>query len=210
MNLRCKFGTVFAVSLALVLVCVPVRAQRFRTAAQTPMQQRRAERQLRRQQQFHGMRPGNPNNPMPRVVERLQDMPPERQEKFLENNQRFQNLPPQQQALIRRRLQAWNRLTPGQQQEFRARQLVWEQMTPQQQQEVRQNLLPRWQQLPPPRRQAILQRLHSLRDLTESERQAKLSDPAFVEGLSDEDRETLQQLAHLHVGMAGEPAAPQN
>jgi hypothetical protein len=149
MIIRCKFGTVLALGLALGLACVPVSAQQFRTVAQTPMQQRRMERQLRRQQQLNGMRRGNPNNPMPRVVERLQDMPPERQEKFLENNQRFQNLPPQQQAVIRRRLQAWNRLTPGQQQEFRARQLVWEQMTPQQQQEVRQNLLPRWQQLPP-------------------------------------------------------------
>ena len=195
--------------LVLGLACVPARAQWFRNVAQTPMQQSRAERQLRRQQRLNAMRPENPNNRMPRVFEHLQDMPPERQEKFLENNQRFQNLPPQQQALIRRRLQAWNRLSPQQQQEFRARQLVWEQMTPQQQKEVRQTLLPRWQQLPPPRRQAILQRLHSLRDLSESERQNKLNDPAFVEGLNDEDRETLKQLAHLHVGTAADTPASQ-
>jgi heme exporter protein D len=210
MNLRCKFGAAIALWLALALVCIPVRAQWLRTVPQTPMQQRRAERQLRRQQRLNAMRPGNPNGPMPRVFERLQDMPPERQEKFLENNQRFQNLPSKQQALIRRRLQAWNRLTPEQQQEFRARQLVWEQMTPQQQREVRQTLLPRWQQLPPPRRQAILQRLHSLRDLNESQRQTKLNDPAFLEGLNEEDRETLKQLARLRVGMAAEPAASQD
>ena len=210
MKPRFKLGTILAAWLALILVCAPARAQWFRNVGQTVPQQRRAERQLRRQQQLNGVRPGNPNNPMPRVFERLQDMPPGRQGKFLENNQRFQNLPAQQQALIRQRLQAWNRLSPEQQQEFRARQLVWEQMTPQQQQEVRRNLLPRWQQLPPPRRQAILQRLHSLRNLSESERQAKLNDPAFVEGLNGEDRETLTQLAHLHVGMAPDPQGPQN
>ena len=154
---------------------------------------------------LHGMPEpagANAKNLPPKAIERLQDMPPERQEKFLQNNQRFQNLPPQQQAQIRQSLQAWNRLTPGQQQDLRERQRVWEQLTPAQQQQVRQILLPRWQQLPPPRRQAILQRLHSLRDLSEAERQTKLSDPAFVEGLNAEDRDMLGQLAHLHVGMA--------
>ena len=133
-------------------------------------------------------------------------MPPRRQEQFLRNNQRFLSLPPEQQAQIRRRLEAWNRLTPDQQQALRDRQRVWEQMTPEQQTNVRQSLLPRWQQMPLVRRQAILQRLHSLRNMSEGERQAKLNDPAFVEGLSTEDREMLGQLAHLHVGMA--PDAP--
>ncbi|MGH9593567.1 MAG: DUF3106 domain-containing protein [Bryobacteraceae bacterium] len=211
MKPRHKFAMLLAAWVALAVLCVPARAQWFRNVAQTPAQQRRMERRLRRQEQLNAMRrPANPNGPVRGAMERLRDMPPERQEKFLENNQRFQNLPPQQQGLIRRRLQAWNALSPQQQQEFRERQRVWEQMTPQQQQEVRQNLLPRWEHLPPPRRQAILQRLHSLRDLSEPERQAKLNDPAFVDGLNGEDRETLAQLAHLHVGMAPDAPEPQN
>ena len=187
--------------------------------AQTAAQQRREERRMRRQQLLQpkplnpvgpGANPGNanvrnPNNLPPKAIERLQALPPDKQEKFLQNNQRFQNLPPQQQAQIRQRLEAWNRLTPAQQQDLRDRQQVWEQMTPTQQREVRQTLLPHWQQLAPPRRQAILQRLHSLRDLDETDRQAKLNDPAFVEGLNPEDREMLGQLAHLHVGMAPDP-----
>jgi hypothetical protein len=184
---------------------------------QQQQQLRQQQQQLRQQQQNgqNAMRPGenagnrpgagNLNNRPPTVFERLQDMPPDRQEQFLQNNQRFQNLPPQQQAQIRQRLQTWNKLAPGQQQEFRERQRVWEQMTPEQQGYVRQTLMPRWQQLPPPRRRAILQRLHSLRDLSESDRQVKLNDPSFVEGLNTEDRETLTQLAHLHVGTAPDP-----
>jgi Protein of unknown function (DUF3106) len=145
---------------------------------------------------------GNPNKVPSKAIERLQDMPPARQEQFLRNNQRFLSLPPEQQAQIRQRLQAWNRLTPGQQHALRDRQSVWEQMTPEQERNVRQSPLPRWEQMPPARLQAILQRLHSLRNMSETDRQARLNDPAFVEGLNPENREMLGQLAHLHVGMA--------
>jgi predicted Fe-S protein YdhL (DUF1289 family) len=141
----------------------------------------------------------------PRALERLEDMPPDKQEQFLRNNQRFKMLPPEQQAQIRQRLEAWNKLSPQQRQDLRGRLQVWEQMTPAQRQYVQRTLLPRWQALPPERRQAILQKLHSLRDLSEPDRQAKLSDPNFTLGLSTEDRDTLTQLAHLHVGMAPDP-----
>jgi len=216
MKLRFQFGAVLAVSLMAGLTCRPAFGEKLRMIAQTAAQQKRAQQQFRREQ----LQPKAPNapkpNPMgpgpnanrlpPKAIERLQDLPPDKQEKFLQNNQRFQNLPPQQQAQIRQRLQAWNRLTPGQQQNLRERQQIWEQMTPEQRGYVQQSLLPRWEQLAAPRRQAIMQRLHSLRDLSEPERQAKLNDPAFVEGMNPEDREMLGQLAHLHVGMA--PDAP--
>jgi hypothetical protein len=141
----------------------------------------------------------------PKAIERLQELPPQKQEQFLRNNQRFNSLPPEQQAQIRQRLQAWNRLSPQQQQALRDRQRVWEQMTPEQRRYVQQSLFPRWQQVPPARRQAILQRLHSLRNMSETDRQARLTDPAFTQGLNPEDREMLGQLAHLHVGMAPDP-----
>jgi hypothetical protein len=216
MKLRFQLGAVLAALLMAGLTSRPAFGERLRMIAQTAAQQRRAERQFRREQVLPkppsapapnamGLRP-NANNLPPKAIERLQDLPPHRQEKFLQNNERFQSLPPQQQAQIRQRLQAWNRLTPGQQQNLRERQQIWEQMTPAQRGYVQQSLLPHWEQLAPPRRQAILQRLHSLRDMSESERQAKLNDPAFVEGMNPEDREMLGQLAHLHVGMA--PDAP--
>jgi hypothetical protein len=215
MKLRFKSGVVLAALLMAGLTSRPASGERLRLIAQTAAQQRRAERQARREQLMpkaptpaapnppSPMGPGqNANRLPPKAIERLQDLPPDRQERFLQNNERFQSLPPQQQAQIRQRLQAWNRLTPGQQQNLRERQQIWEQMTPEQRGYVQQSLLPRWEQLAPPRRQAILQRLHSLRDLSEPERQAKLNDPAFAESLNPEDREMLGQLAHLHVGMA--------
>lgn len=204
MNRRLQFGFVLSALLGAGLFCGSAHAQRSNAAAPQEGKPERPVPRLRLRPRLPSSIPpaGNANKLPPRAIERLQDMPPERQEQFLRNNQRFQNLPPEQQAQIRQRLDAWNRLTPEQQQALRDRQSVWEQMTPEQQRNVRQWLLPRWQQMPPVRRQAILQRLHSLRNLTESERQSKLNDPAFTEGLSPDEREMLGQLAHLHVGMA--------
>jgi hypothetical protein len=207
MKLRFQFGIALAASLAAGLLCGSAHAQRYNPAAQQEgTSPPPARRPLMRPRLPNALPPaGNPNKLPPKAIERLQDMPPRRQEQFLRNNQRFLSLPPEQQAQIRQRLEAWNRLPPAQQQALRDRQQVWEQMTPEQQRNVRQSLLPRWQQLPPVRRQAIMQRLHSLRNMSEADRQAKLNDPAFVEGLNPDDREMLGQLAHLHVGMAPDP-----
>jgi len=209
LKLRFQLGTVLAVFLTAGLLCSPAFGQKLSKIGQAEAPRRPRPQppngpnvMPRPNINGGGNAGGNMNRLPPKAFERLQDMPPDRQERFLQNNQRFKNLPPDQQEQIRQRLQAWNKLTPAQQQEFRERQRVWEQMTPDQQREVRQTLLPRWQQLPPPRRQAIMQRLHQLRDLSEPERQSRLNDPSFVEGLNPEDREMLGQLAHLHVGMA--------
>lgn len=205
MRRKLQSALFLAASLAAGLSCTSAHAQRSNASAQhegAPPPRPTPRPQVRPRLPNALPPRANLNNLPPKAIERLQDMPPARQEQFLRNNQRFLSLPAEQQAQIRQRLEAWNRLTPAQQQELRERQHVWEMLTPEQQRYVRQSLLPRWQQLAPDRRQAILQRLHSLRDLSEPDRQAKLNDPAFIEGLNPEDREMLGQLAHLHVGMA--------
>jgi uncharacterized protein DUF3106 len=207
MKRRFQLGVFLPAALAAGMVCGSARAQRANAA---PQQEETAPRQGERPQARpklpNALGPqGNLNNLPPKAIERLQDLPPARQEQFMRNNQRFLSLPPEQQAIIRQRLEAWNRLTPAQQQELRDRQHVWEMLTPAQKRYVNQVLLPRWSQLAVERRQAILQRLHALRNLTEPDRQAKLNDPAFVQGLNPDDREMLGQLAHLHVGMAPDP-----
>ena len=203
MKLRFQFGFVWTALLTVGLLCSPAFGQKLRKVGQAEAPPHPAQFPGQNDSIMRpGAKPGNMNKLPPKVFQRLQEMPPDKQERFLQNNERFRNLPPDQQARIRQRLQAWNKLDPAQQQEFRERQRIWEQMTPDQRREVQQTLLPRWQQLPQFRRQVIMQRLHQLRDLSEPERQAKLNDPGFVGGLSLEDREMLGQLAHLHVGMA--------
>src|SRR6185503_11634086 len=100
MRFRFQFGSLLAAGMLAGLLCGSASGQRVRRIAQQEENPPRVPPRLR-------VRPRLPN-----AIERLQDMPPQRQEQFLHNNQRFLSLPPEQQAAIRQRLEAWNRLTP--------------------------------------------------------------------------------------------------
>jgi hypothetical protein len=78
-------------------------------------------------------------------------------------------------------------------------------MTPYQRDHVRNEVLPKWKQMAPERRQAIQQRLRVLQNMPESARNQRLNDPNFTRGMSEEDRATLRDLSHLHVGGAPDP-----
>jgi hypothetical protein len=104
-----------------------------------------------------------------------------------QNERRFRQLPPQQQ------------------QEMRERARVWQQMTPEQQAHIKNDVLPRWKQLPPDRQRAIQHRLGVLQNMPESARNQHLNDPNFTRGMSEEDKSTLRDLSHLHVGGAPDP-----
>ncbi len=145
----------------------------------------------------------------PRWVERLRDMTPQAQDRFLRNNQRFQDLPPDRQDQIRRRLGEWNRLRPEQRDRIRDNERIWDRMTPEQRQHIRQDVLPKWQQLPPERRQTIQRRLRVLRDMPEDARNRRLNDPDFMRGLTAEEQSMLRDLSHVHVGGAPEPPQPE-
>src|SRR5579872_4615378 len=73
----------------------------------------------------------------PKWTEKLQDMSPGEQDRFMHNNERFKSLPPKQQAQIRQRLQQWNRLLPDEREVMRDREQAWERMSPEQRQYVR-------------------------------------------------------------------------
>jgi hypothetical protein len=111
-------------------------------------------------------------------------MSPQDRQRLLQNEDRLRRLPPAQQQVLRDRAQVWNR------------------MTPEQREHVRTDVLPRWRQMPPERKQAIRQRLRVLQNMPESARNQRLNDPNFTRGMSEEDRSTLRDLSHLHVGGA--------
>ncbi|MGO9642101.1 MAG: DUF3106 domain-containing protein [Candidatus Acidiferrales bacterium] len=201
---------IFAAILALLLAgALSVSAQ---TPALEARQQRMEQRQARREQ-AQQRAPANNGNPgergmmglPPKWIERLQDMPPAQQERFLRNNQQFQSLPPWRQQQIRQNLAKWNNLSPEQREEIRQRERIWEQMTPEQQDYVRNVLLPRWQQLPLERRAVIQQHLRALNGLSDSDREARLNNPRFLQGMSPDEQQMLRDLAHLRIGAGVEP-----
>ena len=142
-------------------------------------------------------------------VERLQDMTPAEQEKFLSNNDRFKNMTPQQQAQIRARLQYWNNLSPSQRQELREREQLFERMTPEQRQYVRETLLPKWQAMPPASKIIIRRHLARLSGLSDSERDAMLNKRGFMKNMTPEEQNMLRELNRLRVGDTPDaPPAP--
>jgi Protein of unknown function (DUF3106) len=139
-------------------------------------------------------------------MERVQEMSPPEQERFLSNNERFKSLPPERQAQIRKRLEQWNSLSPEQRAAVRQREKVWRQMTPEQKQYVREQLLPKWEKLSPDRRKVVLEKLASLRGLNDTDRNAKLNDEAFLQGLHPDERTMLRGLSNLRVASPPEPS----
>ncbi len=133
----------------------------------------------------------------PKWVDRLRDMSPEEQERFMRNNQRFQNLPPQRQAQIRRNLQRWNNLSPTERNAIRDRERIWEQMSPEQRQYVQNVLLPKWQSMPQERRNLINGRMHVLQGMTPSQQEQALKDPRFLRGLSPDEQSMLREVYSL-------------
>ena len=138
-------------------------------------------------------------------LQRMRQMPPAQRERFFQNSPAFQRLPPEQQNRIRRQFSQWDRMTPQQKADQTEKEAVWERMTPEQKDHIKNDVLPTWRQMPQDRRQAIQQRLRVLQNMPESARNQRLNDPRFTEGMSDEDRATLRDLSHLHVGGAPDP-----
>jgi hypothetical protein len=127
----------------------------------------------------------NPNRPATTQAnpqDRWRSMSPADRQRALQNEKRLQSMSPAQQQVLRDRAQVWNR------------------MTPEQRDHVKNDVLPQWRQMPPDRKQAIRNRLRVLQNMPESARNQRLNDPNFTRGMSEEDKSTLRDLSHLHVG----------
>ncbi|HEX3120735.1 MAG TPA: DUF3106 domain-containing protein [Candidatus Acidoferrum sp.] len=127
-----------------------------------------------------------PSSRPPNTQDRWRNMSPADRQRVLQNERRLQSMSPSQQQVLRDRAQVWNR------------------MTPEQRDHVRNDVLPQWRQMPPDRKQAIRNRLRVLQNMPESARNQRLNDPRFTQGMSEEDKSTLRDLSHLHVGGAPE------
>jgi hypothetical protein len=119
--------------------------------------------------------------------------------------QSYSNLTPQDKQRVLNNNRQWQNLNPAQRQQLQERAHVWGQMTQAQRDHIRNDVLPRWKQMPPDRKRAIQNRLAVLKSMPESARNQHLNDPNFTRGMSDEDKSTLRDLSHLHVGGAPDP-----
>jgi predicted Fe-S protein YdhL (DUF1289 family) len=199
-----QFATIFALALLFVPAALSFPAQ-FEPSADHQLLPQRGKGPARKAApaQPPGKNPVRDSQAVPelppRWLERLRELPPAQQERFLQNNWRFRNLPPDVQQRVRANLRRWNSLSPAEREEIRHRERVWRQLTPEQRQHVRESILPRWQQLTPERRQALLRRLRALRALQEQERAQLLGSKEFLADLSEAEQNLLLELARLRI-----------
>jgi hypothetical protein len=172
------------VCLAMVLCTLPILAQR-----RGPQQQQRAE--ARRQNQAHA---GD-------WLRRYKTLPPEQQQRALENDPQFRNLPPGQQQQLRQRLQHFNSLPPQQQERILNRMETWEHLTPEQKDRARQ-LHGQMQQLPPERQQAVRGAIQELRSMPPGQREQFINSERFKSQFNPQERDLLRGASQLPLAPA--------
>ena len=138
-------------------------------------------------------------------VDQMRDLSPQQRDRVLQNSKAFQNLSPDKQSRIRQQFNQWDRMNPSQQSDLRQKENTWRNLTPGQRDYIKNNVLPRWRQMPWDRQQVMKQKLGILQNMPESARNQRLNDPNFTRGLSGDERTTLQDLSHMHVGAPDPP-----
>lgn len=148
-------------------------------------------------------------------LRRYKNLPPDQQQKALQNDPEFRQLPPEKQEQLRQRLQKFSSLPPDKQQQILDRMETWEHLTPQQQQRAR-TLFERLRTMPDDRRQSLMNAYHGLRDLPPDAQQKALQSDQMRSDFSDAERDTLKGFLDLGVGpgarrdnSGNQPQAPQ-
>src|SRR5229473_1699586 len=138
-------------------------------------------------------------------VDKMRELTPQQRDRVLQSSRAFQNLSPEQQSRIKQQFNQWDKMTPVQRADLLAKEDTWRRMTPEQRDHVKNDVLPKWRQMPWERQQVIQQKLGVLQNMPESARNQRLSDPNFTRGMNEDDKATLHDLSHLHVGGAPDP-----
>jgi hypothetical protein len=138
-------------------------------------------------------------------VDQMRELSPPQRERVLQNSKAFQNLSPDKQTRIRQQFNQWDRMNPSQKSDLVQKERTWRSLTPEQREHIKNDVLPRWRQMPWDRQQVIKQKLGVLQNMPESARNQRLNDPNFTRGLSEEERSTLHDLSHTHVGAPDPP-----
>ncbi len=186
-----RYGLALSLIFFLLLTPIAARAQRRRGMGRiraAAAQKSPAWRQRRIQQDQH--------RHAPNFFRRLRDLPPDQQDRILQNDARFHSLPPQRQAQIRQNLRRWNSLTPHQKQVLRQREEIVKSLSPEQRQDLR-NIFPQYRRLPAQQQQQVMRAFRRLRNMPPGERQRFLNSPQFNQRFTPEQQNVLRGLNQL-------------
>jgi len=154
------------------------------------------------------------NNPKPAHkmgdwLNEHKDLPPDQQEKLLENDPNFKKLSPERQAELRERLRKFNNLSPEQQQRVRQRMQFMASLTSDQRQQVR-DANQQLQGLPQDRQVMVHKALRHLRQMDPQQREQEMNSERFKGIFSDKERGILGKLAAINPEGEGNPQTSPN
>jgi hypothetical protein len=186
---RVRFIIVWLAALAMATPCL----------AQGGHRSDRNNRPRQRQEQKQGHHAGA-------WLRQYKGLPPDQQQKALQNDPQFRNLPPERQQKLRQQLQRFNSLPPDRQDRILNRMETWEQLSPQQQDQSRQ-LYSQLKDLPPERRQKLQGAIGDLRAMPPEQRQQAIDSDRYKSQFSPQERGLLGGISQLPLAPA-EPNEP--
>jgi len=131
------------------------------------------------------------------------NLPPDQQEKALENDPNFKHLPPDRQAELKERLRKFNSLPPAQRDRALERMEYWDKLNPDQKKQVR-DANQQLQGLPVERRVMVHRALRNLVKMSPQERQQVFESDKFKTTFSDQEQAILKNLAEISPPPEGE------
>jgi len=142
-------------------------------------------------------------------LRRYKDLPPDEQERALQNDPAFQKLPQERQQLLRQRLQRFSNLPPEKQLQVLNRMETWEHLTPEQKEQARQ-IHGQMQQLPPERQNMMRTAIRDLRAMPPAQREQVINSERFKGMFSEQERGIMREVTRLPLAPPEEgEAAPQ-
>lgn len=141
-------------------------------------------------------------------LRRYKDLPPEEQERALQNDPAFRRLPPMQQQRLRQRLQHFSDLPPEEQLRVLNRMETWEHLTREQKQQARQIFI-QMRELPPARRFLVRQAVRELRAMPPDQREREIDSNQYRNRFTDQEREMIRGISRLPLAPPeGPPPGP--
>ncbi|HEY6970641.1 MAG TPA: DUF3106 domain-containing protein [Candidatus Angelobacter sp.] len=125
------------------------------------------------------------------------DLPPDQQEKALENDPFFKRLTPQHQGQLKERLRKFNSLPPDKRDKALARMEYWDKLSPDERTKVR-DANQQLQTLPVERRVMVHKALRHLRQMSPNERQQEFQSEKFTTTFSAQEQAILKNLAAIN------------
>jgi hypothetical protein len=143
-------------------------------------------------------------------LRQYKDLPPNEQDRALQNDAHFRSLPPAQQQQLRRQLRYFSSLPPPQQQhvlQLLRRGDIWNNLTPQQRQralQVHQQL----QMLPPDRQRTVRTAIRDLGAMPPDQREQVIDSERFRAMFSPQELGILREATRLPLAPPASGAAP--